>query len=102
MYSNKIYKVHFEWDENKNRINIKKHGVSFEAAQYAFADLNRIIAEDVKHSTKKEKRYFCYGKINDLVVTVRFPYRKNEIRIIGAGYWREGKQVYEYEKKNKI
>ena len=55
----------FEWDENKNLDNIEKHGVSFEMAQEAFFDKNRIILKD--------------------------------IRIIGAGYWREGR--YKYEKK---
>jgi hypothetical protein len=33
----------FEWDEQKDRENQLKHGVSFAAAQYAFADPNRII-----------------------------------------------------------
>ena len=46
----------FEWDE----INKKKHGVSFYEAQHAFADSNRIIAEDIEHS-HLEKRYYCLG-----------------------------------------
>lgn len=50
----------FEWDEKKNKQNIEKHGVSFETAQYAFADPNRIIAIDTSHSGK-EKRYYCFG-----------------------------------------
>ncbi len=41
-------KVHFEWDEAKDRENQKKHGVSFELAQYAFADPKRVIAEDLR------------------------------------------------------
>jgi predicted DNA binding CopG/RHH family protein len=32
-------------------------------------------------------------------MTVRFTYRKNRIRIIGAGYWRKGKDIYERENK---
>jgi uncharacterized DUF497 family protein len=91
--------AHFEWDDNKNSINILKHGVSFEEAQYAFADKNRIIAKDLEHS-KTEERFYCFGKVNDNIMTVRFTYRKNIIRIIGAGYWRKGKQIY--EKENKI
>lgn len=89
----------FEWDESKNRINQKKHNISFEEAQFAFLDRNRIIAKDLTHS-KREKRYYCFGKIAENIVTVRFTYRNNKIRIIGAGYWRKGKQVY--EKENKI
>jgi hypothetical protein len=86
--------VTFEWDEKKNRENLDKHGISFELAQYAFADSNRIIAEDLSHSGK-EKRYYCFGKVNDGIITVRFTYRKNIIRIFGAGYWRKGKKIYE-------
>ena len=53
----------FEWDSGKNKNNLDKHGVSFDLAQYAFQDPQRVIAYDRKHSTKKEKRYFCYGKV---------------------------------------
>jgi uncharacterized DUF497 family protein len=87
-------KVKFEWDEKKNKENQNKHGLGFEVAQYTFADPNRIIAEDLSHS-KKEKRYYCFGKVNDGIITVRFTYRKSIIRIYGAGYWRKGKKIYE-------
>jgi len=87
--------MEFEWDDSKNSENIKKHGVSFFHAQLAFFDLHRVIAIDVKHSTKQEKRYFCFGKIDDNILTVRFTIRSNNIRIIGAGYWREGRKKYE-------
>jgi len=87
-------KVRFEWDTNKDKQNQKKHGVSFELAQYAFADPNRIIAEDLNHS-QKEKRYYCFGKVGDGIITVRFTYRGGVIRIIGAGYWRKGRKIYE-------
>ena len=40
-------KVKFEWDEKKNKENIAKHGLPFEVAQYAFADPNRVIAEEI-------------------------------------------------------
>ncbi len=86
--------VKFEWDEKKNKENQKKHGLSFEIAQYAFADPNRITAEDLSHSDK-EKRYYCLGKVNGVIITVRFTYRKRVIRIYGAGYWRKGKKIYE-------
>ena len=39
-------KSNFEWDETKNIENLRKHGVSFGEAQYAFTDENRVIAED--------------------------------------------------------
>ena len=87
-------KVKFEWDENKNSINKEKHNISFERAQHAFEDSSRIIAEDLNHSTN-EKRYFCFGKVDGGILTVRFTYRENIIRIFGAGYWRKGKKTYE-------
>ncbi len=86
--------MEFEWSETKNRINIEKHGVSFYDAQYAFADPRRLILEDVSHSVD-EKRFFCIGKTIDGVVTVRFVCRGQKIRILGAGYWRKGKKLYE-------
>jgi len=92
----------FEWDEDKNTKNKQKHNVSFEDAQYAFFDPKRIITEDSTHSHEEEKRYFCIGqdKAGEGILTVRFTYRSNRIRIIGAGYWREGKRSY--EQKNPI
>ncbi len=88
----------FEWDDNKDKINQRKHGVSFALAQLAFLDKKRVILEDVEHSND-EKRYYCLGRVAGGVLTVRFTYRKNKIRIIGAGYWRKGKKIYERENK---
>ena len=86
----------FAWDERKNRENQQKHGVSFAEAQRAFADPRRVIAQDVAHSGT-EKRYYCFGQVGDGILTVRFTYREQVIRLIGAGYWRRGKQIYEKE-----
>ncbi len=88
--------MHFEWDDVKDLQNQEKHGVTFSEAQYAFLDPQRVIAEDIKHS-RNEKRYYCFGQVNKGVLTVRFTHRKHAIRIIGAGYWREGKVIYEKE-----
>ena len=87
-------KVYFQWDENKDHANQKKHGMSFYEAQEAFLDPHRLIAEDLEHS-HDEKRYYCFGEVDGEVVTVRFTYRNNKIRIIGAGYWRKGRKIYE-------
>ncbi len=86
----------FEWSEARNLENQEKHGVSFFEAQHAFLDANRVIAEDLAHS-QKERRYFCFGLDEEKsgILTVRFTYRSDRIRIIGAGYWRKGKNVYE-------
>lgn len=94
--------ANFEWDHGKEILNHKKHGVRFDEAQEAFFDPHRIIAKDKEHSTEKETRYFCFGKVGEEVLTVRFTYRNDLIRIIGAGCWRKGKKIYEQnEKKQK-
>jgi len=93
--------VHFEWDDDKDRQNIKKQGISFQEAQLAFKDPKRVIAQDVQHSSETEVRYYCFGEVEGGILTVRFLYRKHVLRIIGAGYWRKGKKIYE-EANNKI
>jgi uncharacterized protein len=89
-------KARFEWDAAKDRENQLKHGVSFAMAQFAFADPRRVIALDTSHCTDEE-RYFCFGEMGGGILTVRFTYRSNVIRIFGAGYWRKGKRIYERE-----
>lgn len=86
----------FEWNKEKARVNLAKHGVDFFEAINAFLDPDRIIAVDEVHS-KNEARYFCIGKVESKILTVRFTYRRNKIRILGAGYWRKGRRFYEEE-----
>ena len=86
----------FEWDDAKERINVGKHGVSFGEAQHAFLDLRRVIAEDLGHGGN-ERRYFCFGRVGDGIMTVRFTWRGGRARIFGAGYWRKGKAIYEQQ-----
>ena len=71
----------------------KEQGVSFEEAQYAFFDTQRMIAHDEKHSVH-EKRWFCFGKVEGRILTVWFTYRHHTIRIIGAGCWRKWSKYY--------
>ena len=78
-------KVTFEWDEDKDKENQSKHGISFLTAQQAFLDPRRVIAEDITHSNE-ENRYYCMGRVGEGILTVRFKYRGNLIRIYGAGY----------------
>ena len=84
----------FEWDKAKDALNRTKHGVGFELAQLAFLDPLRVIAEDLGHSSS-ELRYFCFGRVDGAVITVRFTWRNGKVRIFGAGYWRKGKAIYE-------
>jgi len=86
----------FDWDAGKDKLNQEKHGVSCALAQLASLDHDRVILEDLEHSVD-EKRYYCLGRVSNGIMTVRFTYRKNKIRIFGAGYWRKGKRIYERE-----
>ena len=89
----------FEWDESKNDKNKTKHRVSFEVAQEVFYDRSRVVVADPLHS-KSEVRLYCYGKVDGDVLTVRFTIRGDIIRIIGAGYWRHGRKVYNEKNKS--
>jgi uncharacterized DUF497 family protein len=88
----------FEWDPAKDAENRRKHGVAFVDAQLAFLDPGRLISRDNSHS-QSEQRYYCFGRVSNGVMTVRFTHRGDVIRIIGAGYWRRGKRVYEASSK---
>ncbi len=88
----------FEWDPAKDAQNQRKHSVAFVEAQLAFLDPARVIAKDVSHS-KGEPRFYCFGETGGGILTVRFTYRGDVIRIIAAGYWRRGKRIYEAQAK---
>jgi len=91
-------KTRFDWDPTKNIVNQQKHGLGLTEAQFAFADPQRVIAADASHSDK-EARFYCFGQVGGGVLTVRFTHRTGVIRILGAGYWRKGKAIYERENK---
>lgn len=85
----------FEWDPDKEQENITKHGVSFVEARLAWLDPHRVTRKDKKHSSQTEDRFFLLGYVHGAVLTVRFTRRRETVRILGAGYWREGKATYE-------
>ncbi len=76
----------FEWDENKNRINQKKHGISFDEASSVFYDDLAILFDDPEHS-QEEERFILLGMSEAAnVCIVCHCYRASEtvIRIISA------------------
>jgi len=87
--------VDFEWDPDKNAENIETHRVSFEDARLAWLDPHRVSRIDKKHSGSGEERHFLFGRVGGDVLTVRYTRRGAVVRIIGAGYWRDGRDVYE-------
>ena len=60
--------MQFEWDENKNKINQRKHGISFDEVTSVFRDAFAIVFDDPDHSenvifTKREsERRLCYER----------------------------------------
>ena len=58
-----------EWDYNKNSINMKKHGISFETAALVFADEKRIEYYDKLHSLD-EDRYVVIGCVQGILYVV--------------------------------
>lgn len=60
----------FEWDENKNRINKNKHGISFEEAQTVFYDEQALLEYDELHSADEDRFRIlgCSSKGNVLLV----------------------------------
>ena len=87
-------KLLFVWDENKNEINKEVHGVSFERAMAVFCDSRARKIYDPAHSTRQEKRFYWIGELDGSILTVRFTRRDEKLRIIGAGFWREGYERY--------
>ena len=81
-----IETLRFEWDENKNRINLAKHKISFEEAQTVFYDEEALVIDDPEHS-QEEERFIILGfskKANLLVVCHCYRESESIIRIISA------------------
>lgn len=76
----------FEWDENKNNINITKHKISFEEAKTVFFDEDALVIADPDHS-EDEERFIILGESNRanlLVVCHCCRVSETVIRIISA------------------
>ncbi len=71
----------FEWDENKNKTNQKKHGISFEDASWVFDDPDRIQYINTKG---EERRFITVGKVIKFIVAVVYTVRSGLMRIISA------------------
>ncbi len=95
-------RLRFEWDDNKNKSNAKKHGVSFAEAKTVFYDEHAIQFFDPEHS-ENEDRFILLGtsfKSRTLVVCHCLREKETKIRIISARkadkdeqrvYWSERK-----------
>ena len=78
--------IKFEWDDNKNKTNVKKHGISFEEAVTVFEDDEALVIVDDAHG-REEERFVLIGfsyKANLLVVCHCYREKDSVIRIISA------------------
>ena len=78
----------FDWDENKAKINLTEHQVSFDEATIVFKDVWAIQEYDVSHSDFDEQRITIIGftgaKILRVTYTVEFSNKNEIIKIISA------------------
>ena len=89
----------FEWDENKNKINQKKHHVGFQLASKVFYDDNLIEFKDYEHS-QSEDRYIAIGMVKKILFvsyTVRYG---DTIRIISARRATKDEEALYYANQN--
>ena len=78
--------MRFDWDENKNRINTRKHGITFEEAMTVFYDDKAILFDDPQHSDSEERFLLIGMSMLGNVCLVCHCYRESDtvIRIISA------------------
>ena len=86
----------FEWDEEKNAANVKKHGIDFEDAIRVFEDDDRIEIYDAAHSGE-EDRYNTIGMVKDVLFVV-YTERREAIRIISARPATRGERSIYYDR----
>ena len=95
--------MQFEWDDEKEKINIIKHGIDFTTAARVFKDENRLELYDEAHSDF-EDRYITIGLIDEIAYLVMVVYTEREeaIRLISArkATQKERRMYYDYPQGN--
>lgn len=85
----------FVWDSEKEKINQRKHGISFETAARVFLDVNYIDRIDELHSDDEE-RIIVIGRVRN-ILTVIYTERGDRNRIISARQADENEEEQYYE-----
>jgi len=75
--------MEFEWDENKNKSNLEKHGIDFNDAKEVFKDENSKLSQDLRKDYG-EIRWRIIGKIYGSIISVIYTMRNKAVRIISA------------------
>ncbi|CAN5617178.1 BrnT family toxin [soil metagenome] len=83
----------FEWNTEKSKANLKKHGISFKEAEIAFEDFYAIEEFDAEHSTADESRFKMLAMAGEEIIVVAYTMRGESFRIISA------RKAEKYERK---
>ncbi len=88
----------FDWDENKAKSNLDKHGVSFDEATSVFDDPLFLTFSDTEHSIH-EQRFIIIGEsTKGKLLVVSYTERQNHTRLISARpATRKERKAYESE-----
>ena len=79
---NHSHDIYVEWDEKKNRINQRKHKVSFGEAATVFRDPLEVVILDPDHP-EAEDRFISIGQSSSQrLLVVSYAERADKIRII--------------------
>lgn len=85
----------FEWDDNKNQINIDKHGIDFQEASTAFGDPMALDFDDPDHSIGEYRLLLLGMTITQRYIVMSYTERDDKIRIISArDMTRHEKRIY--------
>lgn len=78
--------MRFEWDDDKARTNLEKHGVSFEEARTVFYDDAALLYDDPDHSDDEDRLLLVGASFSFRMLVVVHCYREDDevIRIISA------------------
>ena len=87
--------MNFEWDSDKDRVNQRKHKISFSTAKNVFKDKNIIELPDEEHS-RDENRYIALGMIKKVVFVYYTIRHSDTIRIISARIATKGEEEFYY------
>jgi uncharacterized DUF497 family protein len=78
-----VFETTFEWDEEKNKLNQKRHGIAFEDAKLVFNDPFMVILPDLYHG-EEEERWLAIGMVSRVLFVVFTERGENVVRIISA------------------
>jgi uncharacterized DUF497 family protein len=88
--------MEFEWDPEKSKSNLKKHGISFEEAKEIF--LGPVLTAQDRRKDYGEKRFISIGALSGVVfLVVAHTDRKGKVRIISARKANQTERKFYYE-----